>query len=475
VFATTQAGGGGGLQRVPAGGGEPKSLIPRDSTASEVHAFPHVLPRSQHVLFTVYNVNDVGSGRVELLGIATGERKTLIRGGTDAMYVETGHLIYATADARTPAAANQFRGALRAVGFNLARAEPIGDSIAVVDAIGVSSTSSANYSVSRSGNLVFVPAGFGGGALLQRTLLWVDRKGQERPIAAPPRAYAVARLSPDGARIALDVRDQTSDIWIWDLNRQTLTSLNRDPAQDMSPLWMPDGKRVVWTSTRGGGNPNLYSQAADGSGSAERLTINQANQFPTSVSPDGREVVLFGAGATGGMDLFKVSLQQKDPAAEPLVTSPAFDFDAELSPDGRWIAYHSNESGDFHVYVRPYPNVQDGRWQISTTGGSRAAWSKNGRELFYLDGDGFLTSVAVQPSSGAGFAAGTPARILNTKYYAGASILGLDLRAYDVSPDGQRFLMIKDIAAADRSNDPLPGMVVVLNWSGELNARLPIR
>ena len=303
-----------------------------------------------------------------------------------------------------------------------------------------------NYSVSRRGDLVYVP---GGGALAPpaaRTLTWVNRQGQETAIAAPPRTYAVARLSPDGTRVALDVRDQTIDISIWDLSRQTLSPLNRHAAQDLSPIWTADGKRVIWTSTRGGGNPNLYWQAADGTGDAERLTISANNQFPTSTTPDGSIVVVFGASGNNknGMDLFTIAL--KDPAhkAEPLIAAEGMDFGGEVSPDGKWLAYHSNISGEFQVYVRPFPNVQDGRQQISTTGGSRAAWSRNGRELFYLDREGLLTSVAIPAAPGATFAAGPPVKILNRKYYAGASLLGLDLRGYDVSPDGQRFLMIKE-------------------------------
>src|SRR4030095_4235053 len=129
---------------------------------------------------------------------------------------------------------------------------------------------------------------------------------------------------------------------------------------------------------------------------------------------------------------------------KPLVNVPsAYEFGPEISPDGRWIAYHSNDSGEFQVYVRPFPNVNDGRWQISPLGGSRPAWAKSGRELFYLDSDGLLTSVAVQ-SKGEAFSVGAPIKLLTNKYVLGSSILGLDLRAYDVSPDAQRFLMIKE-------------------------------
>jgi eukaryotic-like serine/threonine-protein kinase len=416
-------------------------------------------------------VNEIQSVRVEAVNLATGERKTLLRGGTDATYVEPGYLIYGTVDT-SAAAENRFRGALRAVRFDAARAELVDDSIAAIDGVAVLPSAAVNYAVSRAGDLVFVPAYATVGAAPRRTLVWVTRKGQETPIGAPLRSYAVARLSPDGSKVALDVRDQSFDIWVWDLTRQTLTSLHRDAAQDLSPLWTPDGRRVIWTSTRGGGNPNLYSQAADGTGVAERLTTNPTNQFPTSFLPDGREVLIFGAGSTGGMDVFRVPLQQTDRTAQPVIATSAAELGAELSPDGRWLAYQSNESGEYQIYVRPYPNIQDARAQISTTGGTRTAWSRNGRELFYLDRDGFLTSVSVTAASGASFVAGTPQRVLNTKYHAGSSLLGLDLRSYDVAADGQRFLMIKESETTERSAES-PALVVVLHWSGELRSRLP--
>jgi serine/threonine-protein kinase len=304
--------------------------------------------------------------------------------------------------------------------------------------------------------------------------VWVNRRGNEEDLHAPERPYATARISPDGTRVALDVRAQGGDIWIWDLKRQTLTPLNRDPGQDMSPVWTADGARILWTSTRASTTPNLFWQLSNGTGPVERLTTHGTNQFPTSISPDGSRVVLFGAGpSSSGIDLMAVNLQTSDHKAEPLVASSGLDFDGEISPDGRWLAYHSNESGEFQVYVRPFPKVDQGRWQISTSGGTRAAWARPGRELFYLDENGLLTSVAVT-TTGETFSAGAPTRILNKRYYAGSSLLGLDLRAYDVAPDGERFLMIKDNGPNEQPAAP-PTIVVVLNWAEELKARLPTK
>ena len=464
-----------GLQRVSAAGGEPTSLTSIDPDKVEAHVLPHVLPGSKWVVFTVHPGTDYLAARLEALEIATGRRKVIVPAGHDAMYVNSGHLVYGLTNAASDAA-TRFQASLRAVRFDPVRAEVIGESLPLVEQVRVGASPTLNYSVSRRGDLVYVP-GTAPIPPTERTLTWVNRKGQETAIAAEPRAYAMARISPDGARVALDVRDQVMDIWIWDLNRQTLSSLNRHPSQDMSPIWTPDSKRVIWTSTRGGGNPNLYWQAADGSGEPERLTVHFGNQFPTSTTPDGAFVTWFGASGTtaNGTDLFRLAM--KDPArkVEPLLAAAGMDFGAEVSPDGRWLAYHSNNSGEFQVYVRPYPNVQDGREQVSRAGGSRPAWSRDGRELFYLDGDNLLTAVAVPAAVGARFTSGPPIQILKKKYYAGATLLGLDLRAYDVAPDGQRFLMIKDPEPAPGTSQTAVSLVVVLNWVEELKARLPVR
>ena len=463
-----------GLLRVSAEGGEPKALTTEDSAKQERHVLPHVLPGSRWVLFTVLTETNLQTARIEALNVSTGERKVVVRSGHDATYVDSGYLVYAATDMAAASDA-RFRGSLRAVRFDADRAEVIGETVSVVDQVLVSPTGTANYGVSRLGHLLYVPGSVITSSSQPRSLVWVNRAGVETPIAAEVRSYAVARISPDGTRLALDVRDQSNDIWIWDLNRQTLTPLNRDPAQDLSPTWTPDSKRVVWTSTRGGGNPNLFWQAADGTGTAERLTNNPTNQFPTSITPDGTTVVVFGVSPVpeAGTDIFKVRIPAPDAKAEVLVSTRGPDYGGEVSPDGKWLAYHSSESGEPQVYVRPFPNVQDGRVQISTVGGTRAAWARNGRELFYLDRDGMLTSVAVQVS-GATFSAGTPVKLLKTRYVAGSSVLGLDLRAYDVSADGQRFVMIKDLDDARRTA-ALSHMVVVLNWAEELKARLSPR
>jgi len=467
VFATVQ----GGLQQVSAGGGAPKVLVSSSGANALQYAFPINLPGGRGVLFTARSGFGADPGRIDVLDRHTGEQRTIIQGGNDVAYLDSGHLIYAE-----PMPSAIGFAALRAVRFDLDRLALIGDPVAVVDRVVASSaTGAAEFAVSRRGDLLYVP--YDPRAAVQgrpRTLVWVNRRGQEEPIEAPERTYAVARISPDGSRIALDVRDQTNDIWIWDIARRNLTPLNRDGSQDMSPLWTADGRRVIWTSTRGGGNPNLYWQSADGTGNVERLTSVSNNQFPTSIAPDGSHVIVF-AGVPSGINLFNVAMQTADRRAEPLVEGAFTFLGGEISPDGRWLAYHSNESGDFQVYVRPYPKADSARFPVSARGGSRPAWARSGRELFYLDREGLLTSVPVE-TKGETFSAGQPSRVLQTRYYAGTTSLGIDLRAYDVTADGQRFLMIKDTAPeSGQPTEVTLSMVVIANWLEELKARLPAR
>ena len=218
-----------GLQSIPASGGEPRTLTTPAREKGEVgHYFPFTLPDGKSVLFTIGSgptgPTPTDSGQIAVLDLRTGRYKTLIHGGSAAVFVEPGFLIYAT------------RGTLQAVRFDPGRLEVSGESTPVVDQVRTGN----NYSVSRNGTLVYVPGGAGFTQnVAPRSLVWVDRRGIETPIKAAPRPYGVARLSPDGTRVALDVRSPEQDIWVWDLARETLSPVNLDPAVDLAPLWMP--------------------------------------------------------------------------------------------------------------------------------------------------------------------------------------------------------------------------------------------
>jgi serine/threonine-protein kinase len=455
VFATV--GGTSGLLSVPAGGGETKVLSKPDTEHGELdHRFPSALPGGRAILFTI-SAASVENAQIGVLDLRSGERKILVRGGTDARYVATGHLLYAAA------------GSLRAVRFDPVRLEVLSEPVALVDALLTKPTGAADFDVSSDGTLVYVPGGVVpqgqlGGVNAARSLVWVDRQGREEPIKAPPRAYLYPRMSPDGTRIAIDIRDQENDIWIWDIAHENLRRLTLNPAADLLPLWTPDNKRIVFGSPRASGTPNLYIRAADGTGGDTRISTSAVAQFATSITPDGKQIIVRSTAPKGDFDLDIVPLDAQG-QARPLIHTEFSEGNAELSPDGRWLAYESAESTQAQIYVQPFPDLNAGRWQISSAGGTKPLWARSGRELFYISSDGYLMTVPVQATTT--FTFGNPVKLLNTRYLYGPA-----LRTYDVTPDGKRFLMIKEPQGVG-TGGPAPNMVVVLNWFQELQARVP--
>jgi serine/threonine-protein kinase len=304
----------------------------------------------------------------------------------------------------------------------------------------------------------------GGFATLRRRLAWVDRSGREEPLPAPERAYRLPRISPDGTRVAIEIDDQEDDIWTWDFGRQSLTRLTFSPEPDGYPVWSPDSRRVIFASAARG-PVNLFWQASDGSGAVERLTESPDVQAPTAMTPDGRHVIFQSPSSGGqGQDIFMMPLLPPQ-RAEPLAQTMSNERDGEISPDGRWIAYASNESGRLETYVRPFPDVASGRWQISTSGGRTPLWSRNGQELFFRSPDG--TVMGARVDKGTSWRSTTPERILAGQYFFETVALG---RTFDISPDGRRFLMIKE----GRADTALQNRIVfVQHWTEELKRLVP--
>ena len=265
----------------------------------------------------------------------------------------------------------------------------LSDPVPVAETVMTSPWGAAHYAVSRSGTLIYAPGGTGA----QQSLVWVDRKGREEPISAPARAYYVPRLSPDGTRVVVTIWDPDADLWIWDLVRDRWTRLTTDPANDLRPVWTPDGRRIIFASARDRLTVyNVYSVAADGAGTIERLTTSAHWQLPSSITPDGTRIVGHGQSdpdrqTNPGADLDLITIPVTAPSKEEtLFHTPFGELFPEMSPNGRYIAYISSESSASDVYVRPYPQVDRGVWKVSREGGTRHAWARNGRELFYLDG-----------------------------------------------------------------------------------------
>jgi serine/threonine-protein kinase len=451
IFATNTA--SSGLQHVSEAGGPPSTLTKPNTQRGEVdHLWPEMLPSGRAVLFSIIPTTGPDSALVAVLDLQSGNQKILVRGGADAHYVPSGHLIYSAA------------GTLRGVPFDLGRLEAGVTPVPVVSEVVRTSVGAAEFDVARDGTLAYVS---GAGQFEARTFVWVDREGKEEPLGTPLHAYAYPRLSPDRSKLAVAALDQERDIWIWDLKRQGLSRFTLDANEDRYPLWTPDGQRLMWDSTRNGPY-NLFWQPADGTGTVERLTESPNTQAPHSFSPDGKHVVLREDVPGQGQDLVLLTLDGKR-GTTPLLHAPYNERNGEISPNGKWLAYESDESGRFEIYVRPFPNVESGKSTISRGGGQQAAWSADGRQLFYRGPDGSVIGVTVDASSG--FDAGPPQTIVREGYFTGGG--GVFGRTYDVSGDGKRFLMIKQGGANGAAS--APSITIVQNWLDELKRVVSVR
>jgi len=440
IVFTAGAEGGPGLYRVPAVGGEPEFL-------GSGYDSPHLLPDGKGVLASLYL--PPSDYRIEVVALDTGERKIILEHGKAAVYVETGHLLYEQTGT----------GNLMAAPFDLTSLEVTGDPVPVLQGVRENLPGSVDYAVSDNGTLVYVPV-TGGGVGEQLTFVWVDREGREEPVAAEPRAYQEFSLSPDGTKIAVHVDGPDNpDLWIYDLVRDTQMRLTFDPALEQAPIWTPDGQRVAF----GGQGIPLSWKAADGTGEVETL-VESSLQYPQAFSPDGTALVF--EDRNSGYDLGMLSLDGERTSTLLLETEFG-ERNAALSPDGRWMAYQSNESGQYEVYVRPFPDVNGGRWQVSSGGGAWPLWSPDARELFYVGSESMMTvPIETEPT----FTQGTVDLLFDLDPYLKPSDGGI--RRIDISPEGDRFLMLKEGGGSDETAETT-SIHVVLNWFEELKRLVP--
>ena len=346
-----------------------------------------------------------------------------------------------------------------AVPFDPQRLEVMGAAVPVVEAVLQSrNTGAAQYSFSANGSLVYVT---GGVQEDRRRLVWVNRNGAEQPVATPARAFMFPRLSPDAQRVAVAIAEQgVVQVWLHDLSREALSRFTFEGNRNLNSVWTPDGKRIAFNSNKEGPPQDLFWQMADGSGGLERLTKGEYARVPMSWSPDGQLLAFMENNPTTGYDIWMLRLA--DRKAQPFLRTPFNESVPRFSPDGHWLAYISNESCRFEVYMQPYPGP-GGKWLISTEGGTEPAWNSNGRELFYRSGDKMMAvDIATQPS----FTAGKPRVLFEGRYVATPATSP----NYDVSRDGQRFLMLKP--SEQEASTPTQ-INVVLNWFEELKRRVP--
>ena len=430
VFATTNP--QTGLQRVSAQGGPITILTRPDHARGEAdHVWPEWLPESRGVIFTIVPIaGGSENARLAVLNISTGTRAVLPRAGIPVQFVSTGHLVYATP------------GTLWALPFDPRRPETPSTPVAVVREVVTSDSSDSGVvdaAMARNGTLAYVA----GGVITPstRALVWVDRQGRETTVRVPPRAYVHPRLSPDGTRIAAFIADQQLDLWLSDLEPETLTRLTSGAGVDTFPEWTPDGRHLIFSSQRAGPQ-NLFRQRSDAAGAAERLTDSPNGQSATNVTPDGQSLIFTEATTDMGEDVMLVRLDGTR-SIRTLIRTPFAERNGIVSRDGRWLAYEANESGRFEIFVRPFPNIDGGRWQLSSSGGTRPLWTHDGRELLYVAANGAIMRVGISP--GSSWAATPPTQVVKEGYATQSANPG---RTYDVSADGQRLLVIKTASPA---------------------------
>jgi len=444
---------GQGLYRVSADGGEPEMLaISNFDEGEQAYVLPDFLPDGKDLLFTIA----LGSGfQTALLSLETGEQKVVLENARQARYLSTGHLIYE--QSRT--------GNLMVVPFDLAALEVTGDSVPVVQGVSQTATGYVDYAISESGMLVYVP-----GSVQQahkHTLVWVDREGRETLVTEEKRPFAIFRISPDGKRVALSVGDESGRyISLYDFEADSFNRLTLADESSGAPVWSPDGSWLIFQSGQVGGESGMVRQLFDGSRPQERLTSTTARDLPNSWSHDGQLLLFTTTGRPGVWDIVILPMEGEG-EPEFIIGTEAGECCARFSPDDKWLAYVSNELGRQNVYVSPFPEPNV-KWLISEEeeGGAQPVWSPDGKELFYRSGNRMML-VSIQTSEQA-LIRGKPEVLFEGSYvstHAGST----GMQYYDVSPDGQRFLMMKEGDLAQQQGQ----INVVLNWFEELKRLVP--
>jgi serine/threonine-protein kinase len=448
----------GRIFRVSAAGGVAEPITPPLSAGGPRLYNPSFLPTGNAILVGVASPTQSGIGIVDP---RTGALKLIVpmpssstdEFGLQARFVAPNRLIYRSAlepGAQSPA--------LHVVGFDAGRLETVDRSVAIEEPVFVSPFGGfADFDLAENGTLVYVASSARPNV---RRLVWVNRDGREEPIDLPERAYTYPNFSPDGRQVAFDIRDQENDAWVWDLSGSTLRRLTFDRGFNQYAVWSHDQRHLVYTlaaASVAGAVNRIFWQSADGRGQPEVLTERSALLAPYGFSKDDRYLIFREDSLETGHDLMRMSLDAER-RVEPLLQTPFNELNAEVSPDGRWLAFESDASGAHEIYVRPLPDVNAGLWQVSSAGGRAPQWSRNGQELFFLSPDSAMMTAGVETTTTA-FVSHAPTRLFeHHNYVGGASTIG---RTYDVAPDGRRFLMIK---AA-----PSPDLAVVVNWTQTLN------
>jgi serine/threonine protein kinase len=436
----------GDIMSVSGDGGTPEPII----KPLRAIVYPQLLQGGKAVIYTDFSVQP---GRIMVHSLESGERKELFP-GTRAMYVPTGHLVYGLAN-----------NDLFAVPFDPSKLEVTGGPVPLEEDV-------LEFIVSNSGTLVYVPGTSASTPL--RTLVWVDREGNEEQIEAEPNIYSFPKISPNGNQVALSIEDpgnQIQEIFIWDEVRKILNKRTFDKSTDkMVPNWTPDGERIVYFSNHEKSDTGgIYWRPANGTGEAEKLASNPDRRlFPYSFSNDGKILVMHELISASNLDISILSMED-DGERKLLLQTEFYEGQPKISPDNQYIAFVCDESDQKEIYVSPLLDVKKGKWQISQGGGTCPLWSPDGKELFYLGLDNSVMAVDVETKPI--FDYGTPKVLFQSKYVGFAFATGTP---WDIHPDGKRFLMMKPTVTPDAAVGQQLKIIVVTNWFEELKERVPV-
>jgi serine/threonine-protein kinase len=451
VFAASST---SGLSRVADAGGPVEEWTAL--TAGDVtHRWPDAVPGGR-ILFTASTGGAFGDSASVSVRDPDGSVRRLVRGATFGRYAASGHILYLV------------NGALFAVPFDPATGQVSGSGVPVIDGVVANpANGSAQVALSRTGTVAYLG---GNSVSIDAPIQWLDQTGKASVLRAMPANWSNPAFSPDGRRLAIDISDGTqTDVWIYDWERDTLSRLTFDPADDTRPVWTPDGTRIAYASRRGDKQTaNLWWQRADGTGEPQRLTESPAQQNPSTFSPDGKTLAFdeVGPGSKTGRDMMMVPIEGDESSGwkpgKPTVflLTPQNEGSPMFSPDGRWVAYISNETGNNEVYIRPYPGP-GGKWQISTSGGDDPTWSPVRSEFFFASSDSKMM-VAPFSISGSSFQAEKPRVWSEAKFVARPRPPSRDIA---IHPDGRRFAFA---SAQDGGDAPVDKLVLVFNFFDEL-------
>jgi Tol biopolymer transport system component len=434
VFAPSPA---TSLFQVPAAGGNAVPVTSMDHTAGETgHRYPSFLPDGRHFLFTVRTTEAQRDG-IYVGDLESKNRVRLFTAQSNAVYTPPGIITFAR------------DGTLLAQPTDSAGLRIAGPAFPVAEHVTSSIGFSAKFTASQTGMLAF----YSGGSLVgESALTWYDRSGNVTGTVGPPSIRLRPAISPRGDILAEDRINSANglDLWLHSMDGKTDSRLTFDQSSSF-PVWSPDGSRILFQSYRPDGSASICQKSSTGTGKEECFLQMQGNTIPTSWSHDSRLAVFFNVSKQTGYDLWVLPLT-RDRKPYPFLQTPANEWNGRLSPDSHWLAYQSDEAGTYEIYVIAFPG-QEGKWQISTQGGSRPLWSRDGKELFYIAADQKMMAVSVK--TGAGFEHGTPAPLFETRTWA--------LQGYDVSSDGKRFLMV-----SPGGQDSSASMNVMVNWQAGL-------